>query len=174
MAIERMNRGGIIQRSRCQMRMANSRVRAVTIDSWTSARTVCRPTQRLLGRRRRSWWRRYGRRQTRSRLHLCRSRYRRFCQRFADADRRRQRHRGRRPHVGAAPSPRSRNLGRSGIAAMAISAVDNARLDARARVHDAPLAELLGAERERVPVYGSGGFTSYTLDTLQHAARCAI
>ena len=66
-----------------------------------------------------------------------------------------------------------RNLGRSGIAAMAISAVDNARFDARARVHDAPLAELLGAERERVPVYGSGGFTSYA----RHPAaccRCAI
>ncbi len=55
-----------------------------------------------------------------------------------------------------------RNLGRPGICAMAISAVDNALWDLKARLLDLPLARLLGAVRDRVPVYGSGGFTSYS------------
>lgn len=60
-----------------------------------------------------------------------------------------------------------RNLGRPGIASMAISAVDCALWDLKARLLDMPLYRLLGATRERVPVYGSGGFTSYTLEKLQ-------
>lgn len=60
-----------------------------------------------------------------------------------------------------------RNLGRQGIAAMAISAVDNALWDLRARLCEMPLAVFLGMTRERVPVYGSGGFTSYTIAQLQ-------
>jgi L-alanine-DL-glutamate epimerase-like enolase superfamily enzyme len=54
-----------------------------------------------------------------------------------------------------------RNLGSRGIAAMAISAVDAALWDARAKLLDVALIDLLGAARERVPIYGSGGFTSY-------------
>ena len=54
-----------------------------------------------------------------------------------------------------------RNIGRSGIAACAISAVDAALWDLKARLLDLPLAALLGARRERVAIYGSGGFTSY-------------
>lgn len=54
-----------------------------------------------------------------------------------------------------------RNLGRSGLAAMAISAVDTALWDLKARLLDVPLARLLGMQRDTVPVYGSGGFTSY-------------
>lgn len=54
-----------------------------------------------------------------------------------------------------------RNLGRSGLAACAISAVDCALWDLKARLLDLPLAQLLGARRERIAVYGSGGFTSY-------------
>lgn len=57
---------------------------------------------------------------------------------------------------------RVRNLGRSGIASMAISAVDAALWDLKARILQVPLAILLGREREVVPVYGSGGFTSYS------------
>jgi L-alanine-DL-glutamate epimerase-like enolase superfamily enzyme len=60
-----------------------------------------------------------------------------------------------------------RNLGRPGIASMAISAVDTALWDLKARVLGLPLVTLLGAVREAVPVYGSGGFTSYTIDQLQ-------
>jgi L-alanine-DL-glutamate epimerase-like enolase superfamily enzyme len=55
-----------------------------------------------------------------------------------------------------------RNLGRPGISSMAIAAVDNALWDLKARLLDVPLAHLLGAARDAIPVYGSGGFTSYS------------
>ncbi|MGI8428253.1 MAG: enolase C-terminal domain-like protein [Solirubrobacteraceae bacterium] len=61
----------------------------------------------------------------------------------------------------------TRNLGRPGITSMAISAVDVALWDLHARLLDTPLAQLLGMARDHVPVYGSGGFTSYTNDRLQ-------
>ncbi len=60
-----------------------------------------------------------------------------------------------------------RNLGRPGIASMAIAAVDAALWDLKARLFDLPLVTLLGAAHEAVPVYGSGGFTSYPLERLQ-------
>jgi L-alanine-DL-glutamate epimerase-like enolase superfamily enzyme len=60
-----------------------------------------------------------------------------------------------------------RNLGRPGITSMAISAVDAALWDLKARLLGLPLVKLLGAVREAVPVYGSGGFTSYTIEQLQ-------
>jgi L-alanine-DL-glutamate epimerase-like enolase superfamily enzyme len=60
-----------------------------------------------------------------------------------------------------------RNLGRPGVASMAISAVDNALWDLKARILDLPLVSLLGAAHKGVPVYGSGGFTSYTVKKLQ-------
>ena len=60
-----------------------------------------------------------------------------------------------------------RNLGRPGISSMAIAAVDNALWDLKARLLDVPLVRLLGAARDSIPVYGSGGFTSYTLARLQ-------
>jgi L-alanine-DL-glutamate epimerase-like enolase superfamily enzyme len=59
-----------------------------------------------------------------------------------------------------------RNIGRPGVAAMAISAVDIALWDLWAKLNDQPLFQLLGPSREQVPVYGSGGFTSYTDDEL--------
>jgi len=54
-----------------------------------------------------------------------------------------------------------RNIGRPGVAATAISAVDIALWDLKARLLAQPLAGLLGLARQDVPVYGSGGFTSY-------------
>ena len=60
-----------------------------------------------------------------------------------------------------------RNLGREGLAATAISAVDAALYDLKARILDVPLATLLGAYRKGVPVYGSGGFTTYSDDELK-------
>ncbi|HET7813830.1 MAG TPA: enolase C-terminal domain-like protein [Candidatus Baltobacteraceae bacterium] len=54
-----------------------------------------------------------------------------------------------------------RNNGRSGVTAMAVSAVDVALWDLKARLLDLPLCSLLGRARKTVPVYGSGGFTSY-------------
>lgn len=59
-----------------------------------------------------------------------------------------------------------RNLGGTGIAMMAISAIDNALWDLRARLLDVPLVSLLGRVRDSIPVYGSGGFTSYTDEQL--------
>lgn len=60
-----------------------------------------------------------------------------------------------------------RNLGRPGIASMAISAVDAALWDVKARLLDVALVTLLGAVRESAPIYGSGGFTSYSREQLQ-------
>jgi L-alanine-DL-glutamate epimerase-like enolase superfamily enzyme len=54
-----------------------------------------------------------------------------------------------------------RNVGRPGIGATALSAVDVALWDLKARLLGMPLAGLLGQARTSVPVYGSGGFTSY-------------
>ncbi len=54
-----------------------------------------------------------------------------------------------------------RNLGRPGEAACAISAVDIALWDLKARLLDMPLCDLWGRARDTAPVYGSGGFTTY-------------
>jgi L-alanine-DL-glutamate epimerase-like enolase superfamily enzyme len=60
-----------------------------------------------------------------------------------------------------------RNLGRSGISAMAISAVDSACWDLKAKLLEVPLVDLLGALRPKVSAYASGGFTSYGLEHLR-------
>ncbi len=57
---------------------------------------------------------------------------------------------------------RVRNLGREGMAATAISAIDCALWDLKAKLLDRPLVLSLGAARESIPIYGSGGFTTYT------------
>src|SRR5439155_3328198 len=59
-----------------------------------------------------------------------------------------------------------RNVGRPGVASMAIAAVDTALWDLKARVLRQPLARLIGMFREEVPLYGSGGFTSYSDERL--------
>lgn len=59
-----------------------------------------------------------------------------------------------------------RNVGLPGLAATAISAVDIALWDLKGHLLDLPLVTLLGAARERVPIYASGGFTSYDFDEL--------
>jgi L-alanine-DL-glutamate epimerase-like enolase superfamily enzyme len=70
------------------------------------------------------------------------------------------------PGCFAAMQREVRNLGRSGIAQTAISAVDAALWDAKAKLLGLPLVALLGAVRDSVPIYGSGGFTSYDDATL--------
>lgn len=55
-----------------------------------------------------------------------------------------------------------RNIGWRGVCACAISAVDVALWDLKARLFKVPLADLLGQQRSEVPIYGSGGFTSYS------------
>ena len=55
-----------------------------------------------------------------------------------------------------------RNLGRPGICSMAISAVDNALWDLKARLLHLSVADLLGRAHQSIAAYGSGGFTSYS------------
>lgn len=59
-----------------------------------------------------------------------------------------------------------RNLGRPGLCSMAISAIDVALWDLKARLLEVPLVALLGTMRPAVPAYGSGGFTSYSQGQL--------
>jgi L-alanine-DL-glutamate epimerase-like enolase superfamily enzyme len=59
-----------------------------------------------------------------------------------------------------------RNIGRPGIASMAIAAVDTALWDLKSKALGMPLVSLLGACREAIPLYGSGGFTSYLRERL--------
>jgi L-alanine-DL-glutamate epimerase-like enolase superfamily enzyme len=64
-----------------------------------------------------------------------------------------------------------RNQGREGLVAAAISAVDVALWDLKARLLSLPLATLLGAVRDEVPAYGSGGFTSSGPEQLQRELK---
>lgn len=59
-----------------------------------------------------------------------------------------------------------RNVGRPGVAGMALSAMDCALWDLKARLAGLPLSRLLGRVHEQVPVYGSGGFTTYDDEQL--------
>jgi L-alanine-DL-glutamate epimerase-like enolase superfamily enzyme len=61
---------------------------------------------------------------------------------------------------------RLRNAGRPGIGFCALSAVDQALWDLKARLLDVPLVDLLGVAHDGVPIYGSGGFCSYSLERL--------
>jgi L-alanine-DL-glutamate epimerase-like enolase superfamily enzyme len=65
-----------------------------------------------------------------------------------------------------------RNLGHPGVAAMAISAVDVAVHDLKARLLDVPVVSLLGQVRPAISAYGSGGFTSYDDAQLTDQFRC--
>lgn len=71
------------------------------------------------------------------------------------------------PSIWSAMVRSIRNLGRPGISSMAIAAVDIALWDLKARLLQTPVASLLGQVRQGVPAYGSGGFTSYSLQELQ-------
>lgn len=71
------------------------------------------------------------------------------------------------PAVRATFAARLRNFGSGGLAAMALSAVDVALWDLKAKQLDVSLAALLGSVRKVLPVYGSGGFTSYDDEQLR-------
>ncbi len=60
-----------------------------------------------------------------------------------------------------------RNAGRPGVGAMAVSAVDIALWDLKARLLGVCLADALPRCRDAAPVYGSGGFTSYSRERLR-------
>ena len=71
------------------------------------------------------------------------------------------------PHVRQSMVRRVRNIGRPGLVSTAIAAVDIALWDAKAQLMDVSLAKLLGARRDTVPIYGSGGFLTYSIQRLQ-------
>jgi L-alanine-DL-glutamate epimerase-like enolase superfamily enzyme len=61
-----------------------------------------------------------------------------------------------------------RNNGVCGIAFMAVSAIDNALWDLKAKILELPLCKLLGQAKEGMLLYGSGGFTNYTDEQLRN------
>lgn len=71
------------------------------------------------------------------------------------------------PAAWVAMTRRVRNLGRPGVASTAISAVDAALWDLKGKLLGLPLVRVLGAARAEVPVYGSGGFTTYSAEKLR-------
>jgi L-alanine-DL-glutamate epimerase-like enolase superfamily enzyme len=71
------------------------------------------------------------------------------------------------PAIAVAMSQAARNIGRPGIAASAIAAVDVALWDLKAKLFGVSLAVLLGQARDSVLAYGSGGFTSYSVAELR-------
>lgn len=64
-----------------------------------------------------------------------------------------------------------RNLGRPGLVAESIAAVDIALWDLKARLLGEPLTFALGAAHTGSPIYGSGGFTSYDNSALRAQLR---
>ena len=60
-----------------------------------------------------------------------------------------------------------RNMGHSGLTATAISAIDGALWDLKAKLLELPLSLLLGRYRDKCLVYGSGGFTTYSDEQLR-------
>jgi L-alanine-DL-glutamate epimerase-like enolase superfamily enzyme len=75
------------------------------------------------------------------------------------------------PAAWAAMQRAIRNAGRQGVGAMAVSAADVALWDLKARLLGLPLADALPRFHDSVPVYGSGGFTSYSEARLREQLR---
>ncbi|TPW27885.1 mandelate racemase/muconate lactonizing enzyme family protein [Martelella alba] len=59
-----------------------------------------------------------------------------------------------------------RGVGRKGLTYCALSAIDIALWDLKGKIVDLPIYRLIGGGRTKVPVYASGGWTSYSDDEL--------
>jgi L-alanine-DL-glutamate epimerase-like enolase superfamily enzyme len=75
------------------------------------------------------------------------------------------------PAVWAEMRHELRNAGQAGLGSMAISAVDIALWDLKARLLGVSLADALPRIHDSVPTYGSGGFTSYDEPELRRQLR---
>lgn len=64
-----------------------------------------------------------------------------------------------------------RGVGRKGLTFCALSAIDVALWDLKGKITGLPVCRLLGGDRTRVPVYASGGWTSYDDDQLVDEMR---
>ncbi|WP_343234642.1 enolase C-terminal domain-like protein [Microvirga splendida] len=71
------------------------------------------------------------------------------------------------PRIWNAMVAQVRNIGSRGVAASAIAAIDVALWDLKARLLGISLTQLFGMARDSVPVYGSGGFTTYSDERLR-------
>lgn len=84
------------------------------------------------------------------------------------------------PGCRAALQRACRNIGTTAVVAHALSAVDIALWDLKARLLRVPLSKLFGSARPATPVYGSGGFTNLTDGELAEqiadwlAAGCSV
>ncbi len=67
-----------------------------------------------------------------------------------------------------------RGVGRKGLAFCAYSAVDIAMWDLKGKALDMPLFRLLGGNNHKVPVYASGGWTSYSMEELVNEAKMMV
>ena len=75
------------------------------------------------------------------------------------------------PAAWAAMQRSIRNAGQPGVGSMAVSAVDIALWDLKAKLLGICLADTLPRFHRRVPIYGSGGFTSYSDERLAAQLR---
>jgi L-alanine-DL-glutamate epimerase-like enolase superfamily enzyme len=57
-------------------------------------------------------------------------------------------------------------IGQTGVAAWGIAAIDIALWDVLGKQLSVPVCQLLGSNCAQVPVYGSGGWLSYSIDEL--------
>jgi L-alanine-DL-glutamate epimerase-like enolase superfamily enzyme len=64
-----------------------------------------------------------------------------------------------------------RGVGRKGLMFCALSAVDIALWDLKSKILGLPLYKLLGGSKTKIPVYASGGWTSYSDDELVEEAK---
>jgi L-alanine-DL-glutamate epimerase-like enolase superfamily enzyme len=67
-----------------------------------------------------------------------------------------------------------RGVGRKGLMFCALSAIDIALWDLKGKIFDVPLYRLLGGNKTKIPVYCSGGWTSYSDEELVQEMKSMV